>query len=107
MTDEQALYINGLIENVDILNEEIDKKQMALVRIYRIFGSDMHDCKLELTTKERMEWMQEIARIASIKVVQVKAAIDKPLEVSNVEVLKTKKPPKTVGVGMAGERSGF
>ncbi len=99
-------HVVKLENEINILNSQIAVKQKVLVRIYRIFGEDMHACKLDLNTEGRMAWMQELARVASIKVVNVDTAVDKAVEATNVEPLKVKKPAKIVGVGVAGEKSG-
>ncbi len=102
--NEKDNYIKILEDEVEKLKDEIQKRQIALVRIYRIFGEDMHICKLNLDLPSRIAWMQKIAQIASATTVSVKQAEDKPIKLDNVEPIKK---PKVVGVGMAGEKSGY
>lgn len=97
----EIIKLNSVLENQ---GKSIHKRQVALVRIYNIFDETMHVCKLKLNSEGRMAWMQEIARIASATTVPIKQAIDEPIEISKVEPIK---PAKTVGVGLAGEKSGI
>jgi len=106
-TPKNEKYIIRLEKEIGILQAKVDKKQKALIRIYNLFDENMHSCQLKLNNEARIRWMQEIAKKASATIVGVKQVVDEPAETINVEVLKTKKPSKVVGVGMAGEKSGY
>lgn len=99
--NNEIILLNNQIEKQ---GQEIFKRQTALVRIYNIFDETMHSCKLKLNAEGRMAWMQEIARVASATVVNVKQVIDKPTEPTTVKPIK---PTKIVSVGQAGEKSGY
>jgi len=107
MADTTPSTFDNLTKEIEELRAHGAAQQKALVRIYRIFDEDMHACTMKLNIHQRMAWMQEIARIASIKFIEIKQASDDTMESAKIEVLQTKKPAKVVGVGIAGEDSGF